>query len=127
MGRTPRTILLVDDSELTLLLEEEVLAEAGYEVQTATSFAAVEEILGSWAPEIVLTDVSMPDVDGQELCRRVKAMASRPVAVILFSSRPDAELDELARSCGADGAISKSSGLEALPGRLEALLRAAAR
>jgi CheY-like chemotaxis protein len=116
-----RKILLVDDSDLVLLLEQEMLAGEGYEVRTASSVAQVNSVLSSWSPDIILTDVKMPDIDGTQLCRLIKSQLPRLVPVILFSTLPDPALADLASRCGADGFLSKSNGLESLAQRVEDL------
>jgi CheY-like chemotaxis protein len=116
-----RKILLVDDSELTLLLEAEILTESGYDVRTAATVQQVNLVLHAWAPDIILTDVKMPDMDGGQLCRLIKSQVTRLVPIILFSTLPDDELAELARRCGADGYLSKSHGLDSLAQEVEEL------
>jgi CheY-like chemotaxis protein len=116
-----RKILLVDDSELTLLLEAEILSSAGYEVRTAASVVEVHDILEVWSPDVILTDVKMPDMDGAELCRLIKRQVTRLVPIILFSNLGDEELANLARQCSADGYLSKSHGLDSLARQVEEL------
>lgn len=117
----PRKILLVDDSALALMLEAEILTNEGHDVRTAESVSQLNAVLRDFAPDIILTDVKMPDIDGADLCRLIKAQVTRLVPVILFSSLPDQELAPLARSCGADGFLSKSNGLESLVERVDDL------
>jgi len=114
MASDPRKILLVDDSELTLAMEESILAAEGYEVRLATSVDQVIAVLKSWTPDIVLTDVKMPGTDGTELCRLIKSQVHRLVPVVLFSTLPDDDLRVLADRCGADGYLSKSRGFDSL-------------
>lgn len=121
MTSEPRKILLVDDSELTLLLEAEILTESGYEVRTAATVQQVDQVLRQWSPHIILTDVKMPEMDGDHLCRLIKSQVTRLVPIILFSNLADAELAELARRCGADGFLSKSHGLDSLAQRVDEL------
>jgi CheY-like chemotaxis protein len=121
MSIEARKILLVDDSDVILLLEAELLTSEGYEVRTATSIDQVNSVLRAWSPDIILTDVKMPDMDGDELCRLIKAQLPKLVPVILFSSLPDPQLARLARRCGADGFLSKSNGLESLAEQVEDL------
>lgn len=116
-----RKILLIDDSELTLLLEAETLTAAGYEVRTAATVGQVNHILAVWSPDIILTDVKMPDMDGADLCRLIKRQVVRLVPIVLFSNLDDARLAELARRCEADGYLSKSHGLDSLARQVEEL------
>lgn len=118
MTSDPRKILLVDDSALTLAVEEAILVAEGHEVRLATSVDEVITVLKSWAPDIVLTDVKMPGTDGTQLCRLIKSQVHRLVPVVLFSTLPDADLEVLARRCGADGFLSKSRGFESLPAQV---------
>ena len=121
MSDERRRILLIDDSELTLQVERAYLESAGYEVRTLSSIDRLGAVLEAWSPDLVLTDVDMPVMDGAELCRLIKARIQRLVPVVLFSSLPDRELEALAQRCGADGYLSKSSGLESLAQRVDEL------
>lgn len=121
MASEPRKILLVDDSELTLAMEEEILAADGHEVRLATSVDQVIAVLKSWSPDLVLTDVKMPGTDGTELCRLIKSQVHRLVPVVLFSTLPDDDLKVLADRCGADGYLSKSRGFGSLSAQVASL------
>jgi CheY-like chemotaxis protein len=115
-----RRVLVVDDSALTLSVASEVLTDAGYHVRTARSLAEMEELLAEWTPEVVVTDIMMPDVQGTQLCRWFKGKVES-VLVILMSNLPSATLAEMAERYGADGFVSKESGIRSLPRELEAL------
>jgi len=67
------TILIVDDEKNYLLVLSAVLEEEGYEVLTAVSGAEALEVLASSEPDLVLTDMKMPGMDGIELLERIKA------------------------------------------------------
>jgi DNA-binding response OmpR family regulator len=122
MSEKGRKVLIVDDSDVLLYFEERVLVRAGFDVRTANSLDSFDEVLRSWWPDIVLTDVQMPDIRGDELCKVLKArMPTSQTPVVLFSSLPDAELAVLAQGCGADGFLSKHNGLERLVEELETL------
>jgi CheY-like chemotaxis protein len=108
-----RRILLVDDSRLTLEIERDWLEREGYEVRAAATLGDFDEVLRGWSPDVVLTDVKMPEIEGPELCRLIKARFE-VVPVILFSTLPAQHLAPLAEHCGADGYLSKSEGLGGL-------------
>lgn len=121
-GEKGRKVLVLDDSDLQLYFEERVLSRAGFEVRTANSLDRFDEVLQSWQPDIVLTDVQMPDIRGDDLCRALKQrMGTSRTPVVLISSLPEAELAVLARRCNADGFLSKQSGLQRLAEELESL------
>lgn len=110
-----RKVLVIDDSEVCRDLERALLADAGFDVRVAGSVLEFDGILRQWAPEIVLTDVDMPDISGPELCRVLKARFGELVPIVLCSGLPEDELASLARACGADAFLSKANGLEQLP------------
>ena len=117
-----RKVLIVDDSDVQLYFEEKVLLRAGFDVRTASSLVAFDDILRDWQPDMVLTDVHMPDIRGDELCKvRKSRMGTAQTPVVLFSSLPDAQLSILAKKCGADGYLSKHNGLERLAEELQSL------
>jgi DNA-binding response OmpR family regulator len=117
-----RKILIVDDSVLCLEMEATILSRAGFDVRTASTIDAFDRILHEWMPDVVLTDVRMPEMKGTDLCRYVRRhVSTRHVPVVLFSSLRDIELAPLARDCGADGYLSKHQGLGRLVEQLETL------
>ena len=117
-----RRILVLDDSPLIVHAIEIVLDEAGYDVRGSTDLAVLGS-LAAWHPDLILTDVNMPDISGVDLCRRLKASYDTAhVPVVLYSSMSDDALAELAHQCEADGFLSKSRGLEVLAQELTFLL-----
>ncbi len=121
MGES-RKVLLMDDSEIALHFGREALAKGGFEVRTASNLAEFDAALTDWHPDVVLTDVAMPEIDGGALCRTLKSrFEGKDVPVLLFSAMPAVQLERIARECGADGFLSKMNGLERLPEQLHAL------
>jgi CheY-like chemotaxis protein len=119
-------VLLIDDSEISLHFVAGVLLRAGYEVRTADDVDKIEGVLGDWRPDIILTDVNMPNITGLELCRMLKSSyETAHVPVVLFSAVPQDELEGMARECEADGFLSKSNGLDRLPKELKLLIETA--
>ena len=115
-------VLVIDDSEVSLHFEVNVLLEAGFDARGTSDLAEFDRLLDGWAPDVILTDVNMPEVSGVELCRRLKGRyETAHVPIVLFSSLPDDELSRLAADCNADGYLSKVNGLEALPDELRSL------
>ena len=126
MNVAQHKVLLIDDSEVSLHFVAGVLLRAGYEVRTADDVDKLEGVLGDWRPDIILTDVNMPNVTGLELCRMLKSnYETAHVPVVLFSAVPHDQLEDMARDCEADGFLSKSSGLDRLPRELALLIETA--
>lgn len=122
MEQRPKRILLIDDSEATLRMVAAVLDRSGFECRTSTSIDQLTTALGEWRPDLILTDVNMPDTSGVELCRQLKATyETAHVPVVLFSSMSVEELQVLARTCEADGFLTKSD-LAELPKELALLI-----
>jgi len=110
-----KRILLLDDSPIALELTLASLEERGYEVAAAPNLAEFRRLLGRFRPDLVLTDLEMPDTSGREVIRGMKQdLGTDRIPVVLFSSRPDAELARIAAQAGADGYLSKAHGVERL-------------
>ncbi len=117
-----RRLLLIDDSATVRAAVAARLVDRGYPVRTARSLTETARLIAEFDPEIVVTDVCMPHVEGDELCRRIKAHMKRLVPVLLYSSLPEEQLAERARAAGADGYLCKIRGIEALIERMDELL-----
>lgn len=117
-----RRLLIVDDSATICAALSAQLRDRGYPVCTARTLAETAEALASFEPEIVVSDVHMPEVEGDELCRRIKAQMTRIVPVVLYSIMPVERLAEIARAAGADAYVHKGLGVGALIERMDELL-----
>jgi CheY-like chemotaxis protein len=110
-----KRILLLDDSTITLEMEKAVLEDRGYGVAIASNLLEFQAQLDRFQPEIILTDLMMPDVSGKDIVRVLKQdFHTEKIPIILFSSKPDDELAEIAEQAGADGFLSKSHGIDRL-------------
>lgn len=105
-----RTVLVVDDSLTTRVLEKNILEAAGYDVAVATNGLEALDLLGQTECDLAIVDIQMPQMDGYELTRRIRASAAyRDLPIVIVTSM-DAER-EMARGleAGADAYIRKSS------------------
>jgi CheY-like chemotaxis protein len=110
-----KRILLLDDSTITLEMEKAVLEERGYKVAIAANLLEFQAQLEKFQPEIILTDLMMPDISGKDIVRVLKQdFHTEKIPIILFSSKPDDELAVIAEQAGADGFLSKSHGIDQL-------------
>jgi len=118
-----KRILLIDDSEIALLMEKAVLEQRGYEVRPTSTLAAFESTLKCWRPDLILTDIHMPEAKGTDICRVLKhEYDTQDIPIVLFSSLSDGELGKLAEQVGADGFLSKSNGLDALARKIDEIV-----
>ena len=110
-----KKILLLDDSTITLEMEKAVLEDRGYKVAIASNLVEFQAQLAQFQPEIILTDLMMPDISGKDIVRVLKQdFHTEKIPIILFSSKGDDELGEIAEQAGADGFLSKSHGIDKL-------------
>lgn len=117
-------LLLVDDSEIALQMMQERLKESGFDVRIALSLAEVQSIIRGWSPNVIVADVNMPEMRGDDLCQRIKTAAdTKDAIVMLCSSMHEARLGEIAGAAGADGFVSKNNGLEHFVSSIEAVCR----
>lgn len=111
----PRRVLLLDDSAISRKLLARTLEEMGHVVTSAATAPQFWRLLAEFAPHVVFLDINMPDVKGDEVCRRVrKTPGFEQLPVFIFSSLSDEELLELSTRSGASGYVSKQHGLERL-------------
>ncbi|HEY6005195.1 MAG TPA: response regulator [Anaeromyxobacter sp.] len=110
-----KRILVLDDSAITLEMEKAVLEDRGYKIAVASNLIEFQLQLDQFQPEIILTDLMMPDISGKDIVRVLKQdFHTEKIPIILFSSKPDDELSVIAEQAGADGFLSKSHGIEKL-------------
>jgi two-component system KDP operon response regulator KdpE len=116
-------ILVVDDeSQITRVLRTS-LSGHGYDIRVANDGETALEIMKDWSPDLVITDLSMPNMDGLELCRRLRAKTQIPI--IVLSVRGEERTKVQALDAGADDYITKPFGMEELLARVRANLRRA--
>jgi two-component system OmpR family response regulator len=120
--RASAHILVVDDEPSITDLLSTALRYLGYQVTTAATGSAALDAAASAAPDLVVLDVMLPDIDGFEVCRRLRD-AHDFVPVIFLSAR-DTEDDRITGFVrGGDDYVAKPFSLEELTLRISALLR----
>src|SRR5215203_6406957 len=118
-----RRILVVDDEpQLTRVLRTG-LQSRGYEVRAAADGLAGFDTFTDWHPDLVITDLAMPNVDGLELCRRVRAVSQVPIIVLSAKGEEKTKVEAL--DIGADDFVTKPFGIDELLARVRASLRRA--
>ncbi len=116
------SILIVDDDETLLDVLSLSFEDQGYEVRTAVDGVAGRKAVDEGQPDLVVSDVNMPGMDGFTLCRQLRE-AGNDVPLILLTSR-DHEVDEaIGLDLGADDYVTKPFSTRVLLARVAALLR----
>lgn len=119
-------VLVVDDEASTLRLVEYVLDKAGYEVCTAVDGADGLAAVETFLPHVIVADVLMPNLDGLEMCRRIRQLPGFELVPFLFlSARQQIEDRVEGLETGADDFVPKPFEREELVARIEAVLRRA--
>ncbi len=107
MADTFRALIIDDDPDLLRLVRRTLEFTAGWDVVTAGSGAAGIELARSAALDVILVDVMMPEMDGYEVCRRLKAdPATATVPIVLLTARRDLNQARLAE-IGVAGVVLK--------------------
>ena len=118
-------ILVVEDDRSIRMGLVDTLAAKGYEVDAVSRGSDGAERASSGRFDLVVLDVMLPDIDGFEVCRRIRNSAARKVAVIMLSAR-GAELDRVrGLELGADDYVTKPFSLMELLARVGSVLRRA--
>ena len=117
-------ILVVDDEpQLTRVLRTG-LTSRGYDVRAAADGLAGFEAFNDWHPDLVITDLGMPNMNGIELCRRLRAISQVPIIVLSAKGEEQTKVEAL--DTGADDFVTKPFGIDELLARVRASLRRAA-
>lgn len=119
---SPALLLVVDDEEALVDLLGDALRFAGYGVRTARDGFEALRAVADQEPDLVLLDVNMPDLDGFEVCRRLRA-DGETVPVIFLTARDDPADLRTGFGHGGDDYVTKPFSLEELDLRIRAVLR----
>src|SRR5688500_223490 len=119
---TPRA-LVVDDAAENRMLVSALLIQQGFQVDQAADGEAAVEAAEKMSPDLIVLDIGLPDIDGVEVCRRVRAFSD---AHVLMLTAQDTELDKVVGfEAGADDYVTKPFSVAELVGRVKAVLRRA--
>ena len=122
MTNQPRILVVDDEPQLTRVLRTG-LKSRGYDVRAAADGLAGFEAFNDWHPDLVITDLAMPNVDGLELCRRLRAISQVPIIVLSAKGEEKTKVEAL--DLGADDYVTKPFGIDELLARVRASLRRA--
>src|SRR5437667_11580662 len=114
-------VLVVDDEPQITRVLRTVLTSHGYQVRTAAEGEAALANFNEWHPELVITDLYMPRMDGLELCRRIRAQSNVPIIVLSVKAEEGTKVEAL--DSGADDYVTKPFGTDELLARVRATLR----
>ena len=116
-------ILVVDDEPQLIRVLRTGLKSRGYDVRGASDGESGLETFNEWHPDLVITDLAMPNVDGLELCKRLRAISQVPIIVLSAKGEEKTKVEAL--DIGADDFVTKPFGIDELLARVRASLRRA--
>ena len=117
-------ILVVDDEAQITRVLKTTLSSQGYGVRTASDGEEALLTMQDWPPDLVITDLRMPNLGGLELCRQIRTKSRVPIIVLSVKGEDRIKVDAL--DAGADDYVTKPFGVNELLARVRAALRRAA-
>jgi twitching motility two-component system response regulator PilG len=103
-----KKILIVEDEESLLKLESILLTSKGYDVRGVPNGTAALAALAEDKPDLILLDIMLPEIDGFEICRRIKSdPATKAIPVIMLTAKKSREDMARGEQVGADWYITK--------------------
>lgn len=112
-------VLIVDDDPLHLSMVQRLLGSYGFEVEASESALGVSNTIRHSNPDVVLLDVNIPDLSGDQVLQIARRHAAPGTQFVLYSANDESRLKQLAETVSADGWISKSAEPEQLVKRLQ--------
>jgi two-component system KDP operon response regulator KdpE len=116
-----RNILVVDDEPQITRVLKTTLSSQGYAIRTASDGDEALQVMKEWTPDLLITDLGMPHMNGLELCRHVRAKSPLPIIVLSVKGEEKIKVDAL--DAGADDYVTKPFSVNELLARVRAALR----
>jgi len=120
MAENARILVVDDETQITRVLRT-ALSSHNYDIRVANDGETALEIMKDWTPDLVITDLFMPRMNGLELTRRLRNLTSVPILVLSVGGEERIKVEAL--DAGADDYVTKPFGMEELLARVRAGLR----
>lgn len=114
-------ILVVDDESQIIRVMRQILSAHSYEIRTASDGESGFELFNDFQPDLVITDLQMPNVNGLELCQKIRKVSDVPI--VILSVKNDEKTIVEALDFGADDYVTKPFSTNELLARVRASLR----
>ena len=122
MSDKQRILVVDDEPQITRVLRRGLMTH-GYEVEVAPDGKAALRIFADAPPDLVVTDLSMPNMGGLDLCRKLRELSQLPIIVLSVRGEERTKVEAL--DAGADDYVTKPFGMDELLARIRAALRRA--
>ena len=119
--REPAKILLIDDEPQITRVLRTALSTQGYALRVAGNGVQGLQTAHEWKPDLVITDLAMPEMNGVELCRELRAVSQVPIIVLSVRNQDRMKIEAL--DAGADDYVTKPFSIQELQARARAQLR----
>lgn len=114
-------VLVVDDEpQITRVLRHSLSAHR-FDVRTAADGISALDTFHDWHPDLIITDLQMPEMDGIELCREIRKISRIPIIILSVKGEEKTKVEAL--DAGADDYVTKPFGIDELLARVRAALR----
>jgi two-component system KDP operon response regulator KdpE len=118
-----RRILVVDDEPQITRVLRTTLSSRGYDIRVANDGDAALDVVSDWPPDLIITDVTMPNMSGIELTEKVRSKSKVPIIVLSVRGEERSKIQAL--DAGADDYVTKPFNMNELLARVRANLRRA--
>ncbi|MFN0279813.1 MAG: response regulator transcription factor [Pyrinomonadaceae bacterium] len=120
MSESKKVLVVDDEPQITRALRQSLIAHR-FDVRTAADGVSALDTFRDWHPDLVITDLQMPEMDGLKLCHELRKVSQVPI--IILSVRGDERTKVKALDAGADDYVTKPFGIDELMARVRATLR----
>ena len=120
-GENMTTLLLIDDDKQVLQINKKYFTGEGYLVHVTDNPVQGIELAKKTSPDCILLDVMMPDMNGYEVCEKIRSFSNAPIIFLTGKSDADDKITGLMK--GADDYIVKPYSVRELKARIEVILR----
>jgi two-component system, OmpR family, KDP operon response regulator KdpE len=121
MTKSKDKILVVDDEPQIGKVIRRALESRGFEVRVAPDGESAFDVFRAWQPNLLISDLAMPNLDGLGLCARIRKNSAVPIIVLSVKGEEKVKVEAL--DSGADDYVTKPFGMDELLARVRALLR----
>lgn len=120
MSESQKVLVVDDESQITRVLRHSLTAHR-YDVRTAADGLSALDTFHDWHPDLIITDLQMPEMDGIEFCREIRKVSTLPIIVLSVRGEERTKVEAL--DAGADDYVTKPFGIDELLARVRATLR----
>ncbi len=121
MSQKKDTVLVIDDDVHILGMLQRILELEGFRVLTAGGGSAGLQVFARENPSVVLLDIMMPEMDGYDVCKRIRQSSKVPIIMVSAKGRPEEKAHAL--NNGADDYLTKPFSAKELATRIRTVLR----